>query len=463
MIRKSIIFLLWVFFCFHYCLGKGAVLRGYITFQNSGNPVPGVNVKASAEANADVTDNFGMFELLFAKNNPGDMVTLILEKPGLEVVKREGEELRFVLRSNPDELVRVVMRKIGEGARLEREYSGIAREAINKNYELLKENIQLKSDIKEKDKEIAKLTAQRDAALAQVEDAAKTFAAVDLDQASRLYKEAFAYFKKGDIDKALETLDDAKIEEAVRQAQEEKRKADEAIKKNADNYRLKAQLFIIKLRFEQAENYFKKAIRLDPDNIYNVGTYANFLLDQNQFHKALPLYKKTLSLQVDEYNRAVLLNNLGTLYSHTSRFTEAENAYNKALLHYRELAKHNPNAYLPYVATSLHNLGLFYGSSKRYSEAVKALNEALEIREKLAKDNPTTFNVGLCSTLIAISLVYSLTSNEESMQSNSKETLSMLNRAISILKKYQHVPKAQDLLEIAKEYKEILKKVEKEK
>jgi hypothetical protein len=212
MIRKSIIFSLSVIFCFHYCLGKGAVLRGYITFQNTGNPVKGVNVSAFG-ADPDVTDDFGRFEFVFAKNNPGDVVILHVEKPGLEVVKREGEELRFVLRSNPDEPVRVVMRKQGEGARLEREYAKIAREAIIENSKKQKQEIEkLNIAINEKNKAIEQLTKERDAALARVKELSRDFAGVDLKQASNMYKEAFVCFKKGDIFKAIEKWDYAKIE-----------------------------------------------------------------------------------------------------------------------------------------------------------------------------------------------------------------------------------------------------------
>ena len=53
-------------------------------------------------------------------------------------------------------------------------------------------------------------------------------------------------------------------------------------------------------------------------------------------------------------------NRLGTpvlLYSHTQRFKEAADACTEALQIRRDLAKANPQAYLPYVATILNNLG----------------------------------------------------------------------------------------------------------
>ena len=55
---------------------------------------------------------------------------------------------------------------------------------------------------------MASLEAQRDAALKHARELAEKFAEVNLDEASEIYKEAFSYFQDGDIEKALESLDD---------------------------------------------------------------------------------------------------------------------------------------------------------------------------------------------------------------------------------------------------------------
>jgi cytochrome c-type biogenesis protein CcmH/NrfG len=47
------------------------------------------------------------------------------------------------------------------------------------------------------------------------------------------------------------------------------------------------------------------------------------------------------------------LNNLGNLYSNTQRLKEAADAYSEALQTQRNLAKDNPQAYLPDVARTL--------------------------------------------------------------------------------------------------------------
>ena len=71
--------------------------------------------------------------------------------------------------------------------------------------------------------------------------------------------------------------------------------------------------------------------------------------------------------------------NLGNLYSDTQQTKEAAAAYTEALQIRRELAKANPQAYLPDVAATLNNLGILYKSEGRDSEAASFCSEAAAI------------------------------------------------------------------------------------
>ena len=73
--------------------------------------------------------------------------------------------------------------------------------------------------------------------------------------------------------------------------------------------------------------------------------------------------------------------------------------YSEALEIYKRLAKSNPQAYEPYVATTLNNLALLYSVTQRFNESEKMYSEALEIRKRLAKNNPQVYNSKLASTL----------------------------------------------------------------
>jgi tetratricopeptide (TPR) repeat protein len=76
---------------------------------------------------------------------------------------------------------------------------------------------------------------------------------------------------------------------------------------------------------------------------------------------------------------ATTLNSLGLLYKSTEKFSKAEKVYAEALKKYRELAKTAPDMYSPYVAMSLNNLSNIYSSKGKFSEAEKAYMKALGI------------------------------------------------------------------------------------
>ena len=70
----------------------------------------------------------------------------------------------------------------------------------------------------------------------------------------------------------------------------------------------------------------------------------------------------------------------------------AEKEYKEALEIRRKLAEANPDAFLPYVATTLFNIALLRMSEHRKDEAKKACEEALEIYKAMAKKAPQKWN-----------------------------------------------------------------------
>ena len=72
-----------------------------------------------------------------------------------------------------------------------------------------------------------------------------------------------------------------------------------------------------------------------------------------------------------------------------NQFSKAISLYEEALEIRRKLAKENPNAFLPYVATTLNNLAIFYLYDRPDKELSKQYaNEAIEV---LGKCNDTLF------------------------------------------------------------------------
>jgi len=383
-----------------------AVLKGKIVLLNSGGkPVEGVAVNADG-VNTQISNRFGRFELNFPKKNPGDVVSITVDKDGFEVINKKESD-KVVLRQNPDELVEIVMCPQGAWHKAAADYYGIAAQAINRQFDKrLKEIEKAISTSAGKDEIIRKLAEERDTALAQAKKIADDFARVNLDEASDLYKTAFQLFQTGQIDQALETLDDAKLEQARKNAAALEEKAVKIRKQVAEDYKLKAQLSIIKLRFADAEKYFEKVLETDPDEPDHYLDFSAFLWEQKQFDKGREICKRALALKLDDAGKAGLLHNIGTIYSDTGFFKEAEQAYTEALGIYRTLAETHPAAYRSYVATTLNNLGVLYKDTNRMADSEQAFTEALSIRRKLAETDPAAYRPDVAMTLNNLGILY---------------------------------------------------------
>ncbi len=123
---------------------------------------------------------------------------------------------------------------------------------------------------------------------------------------------------------------------------------------------------------------------------------------------------------------ATTLNNLANLYSGTQRMKEAEEAYREALATYRDLAKANPEAYLPGVATTLNNLAVLYSATQRMKEAEEAYREALATRRDLAKANPEAYLPVVATTLNNLGLLYSATQRMKEAEETCSEAARIL-------------------------------------
>ncbi|MCP4396369.1 MAG: tetratricopeptide repeat protein [bacterium] len=486
--RKISIFL--IFFCMSglplNSLAENIPLPGGITMHDvGGKPVQGVQVVAADVSSPTISDTFGLFELLIAGKKFGDAVTLKALKAGLEVVNRMDMEV--ILQTDPAKRVKIVLCAEGERDQYALMYYKIRIErAIQANY------AELKQLLTGKDAELAQLQEERDTALAQAEEVAKKFAELTLEDASGLYKQAFRLFQEGKIDAAIAVLDEAKIAAALQKARAE-------IKKGVDSYMLKAQLYVIKLQFEQAEALYQKAIDADPENFENLFEFALYLQKQNQFIKARPLYERALSLAETDSDVATTLNNLGILYKDLNQYPQATAAYQRALKTYEELAQTNPHtylpdvamtlnnlggvylalnqyeemmavlqrslniyeqlsetnpqAYLPYVATLSNNLAILHHSLEEYDEAVKLFKRTLEVREELAHDNSGRYDIEICQTLLGMSILYKTLLEKEPKPPYQEDGLMYVKRTITLLQKYPDLPIAQQYMAMAVQLK----------
>ena len=140
-------------------------------------------------------------------------------------------------------------------------------------------------------------------------------------------------------------------------------------------------MLTIQLRFDDAASAYEEAFQSAPDGFDVNFAYAHF--HQQLTHNAVAASVRALfGNRKEEGNAAALasaLNDRATLDRDQDRLGEARQAYEEALGLRRELARNNPETYLPYVASSLNKLGLLYSYQSRSDDARPPHEEALKV------------------------------------------------------------------------------------
>lgn len=403
------------------------LLKGQVTLRDkSGEPVNNAQISAIVgKANPVSTNSDGVFTLEFLDKNTGQKIKMTCAKSGFDVVNWYDLEPR--LPDNPDAsdaLLQVVMcpkegvspsscavayisRYLGYNfdANFQNDQQKIQQEYEEK-LQQLEASARDKANLAEmqqellnaKNAQIAELEKKYETLLAQKEEWAKQFAEYDQATATdEMYKEALRLFQENKLDDAIAVLDDAKIQADLQRAQTQA----------ANRYRLKAQSYVAKFDFANAETYYQKAIDADPKNIKNINEFASYLEEQNSYLKAIFLCEKALLVVKNDLDLARILNNLGVLYEEMNQFYAGEVVYQRALSIYEELAIANPQTYEADIVGVLNNLGILYRLQKRFCESIAILQRALKISENSKTEDTQIYQRYLAMTLNNLGNLYS--------------------------------------------------------
>ena len=206
------------------------------------------------------------------------------------------------------------------------------------------------------------------------------------------------YLAKGEVEKAIESLDtDASDEDA------------------AYKHIRKAELYIIKFQFVEAEWEYMRAVRIFPSfkTNFEIGLFYQKL---NRFNESIGFYNICLNLATKPDERARAIHNLGLLQANKNENKEALDCYTEALKIYRDLAKKYPEVYRPYVATTLNNLGILHRNNNDYKEALDCYTEALKTYRDLAKKKPEAYRPDVSMTLNNLGILHANTNaNKEAL------------------------------------------------
>ena len=388
-----------------------ASLRGLVLANELGGPPMG-NVEISAIAgNPNNTDANGKFTFAFPNKRPGDTVRLIVRKEGYVVVN--DIQLELTLPADPEERPAIILLcKEGDREEMARRFYKLKSvEAIDKTYRKKFEEAQNASAA-----ELAKLGQERDQAKEAAEEVAERLAKQKPGIGSELYRTAMRLFLEGKVDQALVTLSDEKLRKLSKAAKEEAIQA----------WLLKAQLFTVQFRFDDAEKAYQGAIDTSPDSFVANFAFAWFNAELNHYEKATTGYARCLESARSKGNSgdiAATLNNLAILDRDQKRMEAARKEFEEALEIRRELAQKNPDTYLPDVADALNNLANLDADQDRHEAARKGYEEALEIRRELAQKNPDSYLPDVAGTLNNLAILDAAQNRQEAARKGYEEAL----------------------------------------
>ncbi len=376
-----------------------AKLRAYVVHNTEkGSPV--AQVQFSADGQHEVSLSDGRLEMRFAQRNAGDVVRLVMQRTGWEVVNRHVLE-HTLLNHHEARPIEIIIAKESEYGEM-----ALAFYRLKGNNAVIQEVQRKLSDLQRNNKAtteaLTQLQQEREQARKQVDELARQLAQAKPGEAGEVYNQAVKLFFEGKPDQALELLSEDQLERNTDTAQKK-------IKQSANEWRLRAQILAVKFDFTGASKAYKKTTELLPDDGSVWTQYAVFHQNQNQWAQARQGYERALGLyraQANQIGIATVLNDLGCVHHTENRWSEAHAAYEEALQINRQLEQKNPDIHLHSVAANLVNLGILFGEQKHWTEAHAALEESLQIYRQLALKNPDRYLRDVAGSLNNIASLY---------------------------------------------------------
>ncbi|CAA6811977.1 MAG: Unknown protein [uncultured Sulfurovum sp.] len=273
------------------------------------------------------------------------------------------------------------------------------RELERKNSEIDSLSIKLKNSFSENER--INLSYKMEKLVADIEDWKK--------KAKELQARLNEYSSEVEIVENIEEILSSKgINEALNYLESIDFTRDEVRnEENAKALLIQADLYNLRNEYMKAEETYKKSIKFNR-TFSNSLDFVNYLSKQNNVKEALrQLNIMKLEVDFSENEKLIYLGSVANSHAKQNQLEEAEKAYLEALALYRALAKTNPSAYNPDVATTLNNLAVLYRARNQLEEAEKAYLEALALYRALAKTNPSAYNPDVAMTLNNLAVLYS--------------------------------------------------------
>ncbi len=200
-----------------------------------------------------------------------------------------------------------------------------------------------------------------------------------------------------DLEEAFNLVASGKLDEALDLLSKNEEKENQQVLKIAKARFAKAQVYELKLEYNNALEYYEQALQLLPEDSENLQAFdylngtANASHTLGKYDQAVRFYMKALAIGLEVFSKddtklAAVANNIGESLRGKGDYNQATLFYKKALEIEREvLGPNHPN-----VATILNNIAAVCTSMAEYDMAIEYLNRALEICMKaFGPDHPS--------------------------------------------------------------------------
>ena len=193
--------------------------------------------------------------------------------------------------------------------------------------------------------------------------------------------------------------------------------------------------------YEQALNYFEKALQLKPnDKLVKSSLHNNIGLvhaRQGQIDEALNHFNKALDTSSLPLHIACVHHNLALIYSNQGQYEDELDHYGKAL---QIRARQLPANHLQ-LASLHNNIGIAYSDMREYDRALSNLKQALELRLRLLPDT----HIDVARTFANIGTVYAKTQEF-------RMAIEYFDKAHLLFEKQQEIPQ-QDIEQLNRNIK----------
>lgn len=445
--------------------GKKCLVKGSVVLKNSkGKPVAGAKI-AIYGVKPVTTNTRGQFKIKIPIKTPGEMATLMVVKPGLEVVN--PLKLEIILNEKTRPLVKIVMCPSGDldensfiyremlfeiAAKYEKkQYQELSKEQSQQPEKQKSETFNLKTlgyldPSKPFNKEL--FTSTR-VAYEMDDISGERLSRVNIDDISPLYVEAFHLFKKGDCEKALAMLKDEEIERLSSKVPGSESGAGESAKQRVECYLLKARLLLASLQLKEAAQYYVKALQAAPGNLENISEVCRFLLAQNTYSSTLTagnLIKENLSFAKTDSQKARYSIIMGKYLLNIRKTKDASTVFQKAIAVFEKLAEKTPQVYLPEVARILERIVDPQVIGFKPKDKLPFYEKKQEIYKKLSADNPQSYLPGLIFSLKSLARCYFSLKQKEKTLECYKEALALAEK-LAAQQPEKHLSSVADILD----------------